>query len=156
APISELVKQKGDTAKGALVFRREAPGCIKCHQVNGEGTDFGPNLSDIGTKLGKDALYESILDPSAGISFGYEAWQIVMKNGDDANGFIVSETADELALKTVGGTVARYKKSEIAKRTQQRTSIMPSNLQQMMSQQELVDLVEYLTMLKTQTARKNP
>src|SRR5262249_31756111 len=41
-PISELAKLKGDPAKGADVFRRIDVGCIKCHQVNGEGTDFGP------------------------------------------------------------------------------------------------------------------
>ena len=40
----------------------------------------------------------------------------------------------------------------IATRTQLKTSIMPSNLQQTMTARELVDLVEYLTTLKTQTA----
>jgi len=147
-PISELVKLKGNPVTGAEVFRRGAVGCIKCHQVKGEGTDFGPNLSEIGAKLGKDALYESILDPSAGISFGYEAWQLELKNGENAYGLLVSETEQELALKTIGGIVTHYKKSEIVKREKQKLSIMPSGLQQGMSRQELVDLVEYLTTLK--------
>jgi len=148
-PISELVKMKGDAAKGAVIYRRDTVGCIKCHQVNGEGVDFGPNLSEIGTKLGKDALYEAILDPSAGVSFGYEAWQIELKNGDEAYGLIVSDTADEIAVKTQGGIVARYKKSDIAKREQQKLSIMPAGLQQTMSTQDLAHLVEYLSSLKT-------
>ncbi len=139
---------KGDPAKGAEVYRRESVGCIKCHQVNGAGVDFGPNLSEIGTKLGREALYESILDPSSGISFGYEAWQIELKNGDEAYGLIVSDTADELAVKTPGGIVTRYKKSDIAKREQQKLSIMPAGLQQTMSTQDLVDLVDYLSSLK--------
>src|SRR2546430_1304966 len=147
-PISELVKMKGDAAKGAVIYRRDTVGCIKCHQVSGEGVDFGPNLSEIGTKLGKDALYEAILDPSAGVSFGYEAWQIELKNGDEAYGLIVSDTADEIAVKTQGGIVARYKKSDIAKREQQKLSIMPAGLQQTMSTQDLADLVEYLSSLK--------
>jgi putative membrane-bound dehydrogenase-like protein len=146
--IAELLKMKGDPANGAAVYRRENVGCLKCHQVKGEGTDFGPNLSEIGTKLGKDALYESILEPSAGISFGYEGWQLQLKNGDDASGLIVSETADELALKAVGGIVTRYKKSDIASRTQQKLSLMPADLQRTMTAQELVDLVEYLSTLK--------
>jgi putative heme-binding domain-containing protein len=146
--ISELTLLKGDTVRGAEVFRREIVGCNKCHQVNGEGTDFGPNLSEIGGKLGKDALYESILDPSAGISFGYEAWQLELKNGDEAFGLIVSETADELALKVAGGIINRYPKAEILKRQKQKLSIMPAGLQQTMSKQDLVDLVEYLTSLK--------
>jgi len=146
--ISELAQRKGDAAKGAEIFRREIVGCNKCHQVNGEGTDFGPNLSEIGAKLGKDALYESILDPSAGISFGYEAWQLELKNGEEALGLIVSETADELALKVTGGIVNRYPKAEILKRQKQKLSIMPAELQQTMTKEELVDLVEYLTSLK--------
>jgi putative membrane-bound dehydrogenase-like protein len=147
-PVAELLKLKGDSANGAGVFRRETVGCVKCHQVKGEGTDFGPNLSQIGAKLGKDALYEAILEPSAGISFGYEGWQLQLKSGDDASGLIVSETEDELALKAVGGIVTRYKKSDIATRTQQKLSVMPADLQRTMTAQELVDLVEYLTTLR--------
>lgn len=151
-PISELVQLKGEPLKGAEVFRRETVGCFKCHQVNGEGIDFGPNLSEIGTKLAKSAIYESILDPSAGIAFGYEAWDLELKNGDDAVGLIVSETTDELALKAVGGIVTRYKKSDLARRTKQKLSIMPAGLGQTMSRSDLVDLVEYLSSLKKAAA----
>ena len=146
--ISELVKISGDPVKGAALFRSEAVGCSKCHQVNGEGIDFGPNLSEIGTKLAKEAIYESILDPSAGISFGFEAWQFELKNGDEAYGLIVSETGDEVAVKAVGGVVTRYKKGDIVKRQKQKLSIMPAGLEKTMSTQELVDLVSYLSSLK--------
>ena len=146
--ISELIKMSGDAKRGAEVFRRDTVGCIKCHQVNGEGIDFGPSLSEIGTKLGKDALYESILDPSAGISFGFEAWQIELRSGDEAFGLLVSDTADEIAVKSQGGIVTRYKKSEVTKREQQKLSIMPAGLPQAMSVADLVDLVEYLASLK--------
>jgi putative heme-binding domain-containing protein len=147
-PITELVKRRGDAARGAEVFVRPTVGCINCHQVNGKGVDFGPALSEIGTKLGKDAIYESILDPSAGISFGYEAWSIELKNGDEIFGLIASETNDELAVKTQNGITTKYKKSEIAKRQKQTLSIMPAGLQLTMSTKDLVDLVEYLSTLK--------
>jgi putative heme-binding domain-containing protein len=150
-PVAELTKLKGDAAKGSEVFRRDMVACIKCHQVNGEGIEVGPNLSEIGGKLGKDALYESILDPSAGISFGYEAWQVELKNGDEAFGLIVSETADEIVVKAQTGLVTKYKKSDIARREKQRLSIMPVDLQQAMSTQDIVDLVEYLSSLKKAT-----
>ena len=149
--IPELVKMSGKASSGAEVFRRETVGCSKCHQVNGAGVDFGPNLSEIGTKLAKEAIYESILDPSAGIAFGYEAWSLELKNDNEAYGLIVSETADELAMKTIGGVVIRYKKVDIAKRTKQKLSIMPTGLAKTMSVQELVDLVEYLSSLKKAT-----
>jgi putative heme-binding domain-containing protein len=146
-PVTELLKRKGDAASGANVFARASVGCANCHQVNGQGIDLGPNLSEIGSKLGKDALYEAILDPSAGISFGYEAWQLTLKSGDEAYGVLVSDTADEVAVKAVGGIVTRYRKSDIASREQMKLSIMPAGLQQAMTTQELVDLVEYLSSL---------
>lgn len=147
-PVAELAKRTGDATRGAAVFRRETVACIRCHQVNGEGIDFGPALSEIGTKLGKDALYESILDPSAGISFGFEAWQFELRNGDEVFGLIASETSEEVAVKAQTGIITRYKGSDIARREKQTLSVMPSGLQQTMTTQDLVDLVEYLSSLR--------
>ncbi len=147
-PLTELLKVKGNAAKGAEVFRRETTGCVKCHVVRGEGRDVGPALSEIGTKLAREALYESILDPSAGISFGFEAWQITLKSGDEAFGLKASETPDEVAIKDTNGLVTRHKRTDIAAMQQTKTSIMPSGLQQTMTTQELADLVEYLSSLK--------
>jgi len=71
-------------------------GASNATKSEGKETDFGArSFGDLGRNWGKDALYEAILEPSAGISFGYEGWQIQLKNGDDAGGLIVSETADE-------------------------------------------------------------
>ncbi len=146
-PIGELVKKKGDVAHGEKIYFRANPGCANCHVVNGRGIELGPNLSEIGTKLGKDALYEAILEPSSGVSFGFEAWSFTLKNGDEAYGLLASETADEVAVKAVGGIVTRLKKSEIESRQQSKLSIMPAGLQAAMTTQELVDLVEYLSTL---------
>jgi putative heme-binding domain-containing protein len=120
--------------------------------VRGRGTELGPNLSEIGTKLGKDALYEAILDPSRGISFGFEAVTVTLKNGDEAYGLFASETADEVVVKGVGGIVTRIKKAEIASRQVSKLSLMPAGLQAAMTAQELVDLVEYLSSLKKQSS----
>ncbi len=50
--LNELVKMRGDETKGKEVFKMY---CAVCHQVNGEGADFGPKLSEIGGKLAKKA-----------------------------------------------------------------------------------------------------
>jgi putative heme-binding domain-containing protein len=147
-PVGELIRMKGEAARGAEVYRRETTGCIKCHQVRGEGRDVGPALTEIGSKLPKEALIEAILDPSAGISFGFEAWQVELKSGDDAYGLKANETAEEVAIKDVNGIVTRYKRSEISSLQQSKVSIMPAGLQQTMTTQELVDLIEYLVALK--------
>jgi putative heme-binding domain-containing protein len=145
-PIEKLVTLKGDAAHGKEVFTSAT--CITCHVVNGQGTNFGPELSEIGAKLPKDALYTSILYPSAGISFGYEGWLLTTKEGDDLDGIIASETPDQLILKRAGGINTPLKKSDLKDRRQMKLSIMPENLQQQMTTQDLADLVEYLTTLK--------
>jgi putative heme-binding domain-containing protein len=147
-PVTELVKLKGDAANGAKVFRKPEVNCIGCHKVNAEGVDFGPALSEIGTKLAKEAIYESILDPSSGISFGFEGWQLELKDGDEVAGIIASESPDEIVMKSQTGISTKYKKSDVAKRTKSNLSLMPAGLQQAMSQQDLIDLVDYLTTLK--------
>jgi putative heme-binding domain-containing protein len=147
-PVSELVRMKGSPPAGAEIFRRDTTACIKCHQVRGEGREVGPALTEIGTKLPKEALIESILDPSAGISFGFEGWQVELKSGDDVYGIKASDTPEEVAIKDANGIITRYKKSEIASMRQAKTSIMPTGLQQTISTQEFVDLIEYLSSLK--------
>ncbi|MGZ8900452.1 MAG: c-type cytochrome [Limisphaerales bacterium] len=147
-PISELVKRTGNLDRGREVFESQTAACSACHVVNGKGTDVGPQLSEIGTKLGKDALYQSILDPSSGISFGFEAYNIQLKNDDELFGIITSETADELTVKTQTGVINKVKKSEIVNRQKLATSLMPVGLQLTMTTQELVDLVEFLASLK--------
>jgi putative heme-binding domain-containing protein len=147
-PIYELVKKTGNADRGAEIFRRPELNCIGCHQVRGEGLDYGPALSEIGTKLAKEALYESILDPSAGIAFGYEAWQFTLKQGDEVLGLVTSDTPNEVIVKIQGGTTQSLKPSEISKREKQKLSIMPTGLQGTLSTQEFVDLIEYLASLK--------
>src|SRR5438876_3478015 len=95
-PIAQLLQMKGDIANGARLFTNASPGCASCHVVRGRGIDLGPNLSEIGTKLGRDAILQAILDPSAGISFGYEAFNFTLQNGDEAYGLIASQTAEEV------------------------------------------------------------
>jgi putative heme-binding domain-containing protein len=146
--VSELLKWRGDPARGELVFRRASPGCSSCHVVKGVGTDLGPNLSEIGSKLAREALFQSILEPSAGISFGYEAFSITFKDGEEAFGLIASETPDELAIKAVGGVITRYKKSTIAARQKATLSLMPAGLEAGLTPQELVDLVDFLGSLR--------
>ncbi len=147
---AELLRMKGDVTRGEMVFFRQLPGCASCHQVKGKGAQIGPDLSEIGSKLGKDAIIEAILDPNAGISVGYETYSLELKSGDEAYGLLTSDSADEIAIKDLKGIVTRYKKNEIASRRQLKTSIMPTGLQEAMTIPDFADLVEFLFSLKKQ------
>ncbi len=144
-PVSELITLTGNPKKGAVIF---ANNCSVCHQVNGEGMDFGPKLSEIGSKLPKEGQYLAILHPDAGISFGYEGWELKMKDGSVLNGIIGSKTETDIVLKMPGGLVQHIKTSQVKSMKMQTNSMMPTGLAEGMSQEELVDLVEFLMTLK--------
>ena len=79
--MNTLLSLDGDVARGENVFKTEAAQCSKCHVVKGEGKSVGPDLSEIGSKLTRSAMFEAILYPSAGISHGYENWSVVTIDG---------------------------------------------------------------------------
>ncbi len=142
--VAVLEKKNGNAEHGKEIFRAQ---CSTCHMVNGEGTDFGPGLSEIGDKLSKQAMYRSILYPDQGVSFGYEGYSIKLKDGSEAFGMIASETESEVEVKYINNKQI-VAKADIVSREQISNSLMPSNLQAAMTEQDLVDLVEYLMNLK--------
>ncbi|AMV22579.1 PVC-type heme-binding CxxCH protein [Planctomyces sp. SH-PL14] len=146
-PLDQLVKRNGTVAEGRVVFNTTGT-CNKCHIVNGIGREIGPNLSEIGKKLSKQALFESILYPSAGISHNYESYTVVTTGGEVLTGLIVSDTAEGITLKDSNGLTRMLKQSEIEEKKKQQVSLMPADLQKLMTIGELVDVVEYLQTLK--------
>lgn len=145
SPVAQLVTMHGDATAGATVFTTY---CATCHQVNNKGTDFGPKLSEIGSKLSKEAIYTSIMEPSAGISFGFEGYSFKLKNGTQLLGYISSKTNDEITIKMIGGAEEKHAKSDIVEQKAYDKSLMPEGLAQGMGEKDLVNLVEYLTTLK--------
>ncbi len=144
-PIATLAKLTGNPAKGKAVYTRA---CAICHLPSVLKIDFGPNLIEIGDKLPKSALYTAILDPNAGINFGFEGFILKTKSGAELAGYIQSKTDTTITLKIAGGIAQKFKRADIAKITPMKQSLMPENLQASMNKQELVDLVQYLTTLK--------
>lgn len=145
--MGKLVKRKGDFNHGKVVFEGIGT-CSKCHIVNGKGIEVGPNLSEIGTKLSRMAMYESILFPSAGISHNYENWMVLKEDGQIISGVLVGETNTEIQIKDDKGINHVISADEIDTRKKQKLSLMPADLHKELTERDLVDLVEYLMMLK--------
>ncbi len=145
--LGELADLKGNWGNGQKLFATIGK-CNTCHIVNGEGKEVGPNLSEIGAKLSKQALFESIIFPSAGISHNYESWIIVLKNGTTQTGIITSDDGDKLSIKGIDAIVRTFPVADIEERSKQAISLMPADLPKLLSQEEMADVVEYLTTLK--------
>ncbi len=146
--IAELAKMNGDAAKGRIVFEKVESTCITCHSAGGKGVDVGPGLSEIGSKLAKDAIFETILNPNSGLSMGFETQLFTLKDNGVASGIVRSETKDQITVVLPGGATQTVAKNNIAKREKLTTSLMPVGLSNILSQDDLVNLVEYLASLK--------
>ncbi len=144
--MTDLLVLVGNAGRGAKVF--ESATCADCHIVGGNGVNFGPELSRIGDKLPKAGLYESILDPSAGVSPDFRLHHFELADNELVSGIVVNETAGKVTLRMEGGVVADYAKQDILSRRESSVSAMPDDLQEQMSVDELVDLVEYLSELR--------
>jgi putative membrane-bound dehydrogenase-like protein len=148
-PLTELAKLKGNAANGAKLFAAATTAkCNTCHVVNNVGKEVGPNLSEIGSKLSRQAIWESIIFPSAGISHNYESYVLETKSGTVANGLKISEDADSVTLRGADALARTFKKSDIEEIKKQEISLMPADLAKTLSIEEMSDLVEYLTTLK--------
>jgi putative heme-binding domain-containing protein len=92
-------------------------------------------------------LYTSILFPDQGISFGFEGYRIQLEDGSVAIGKIISETPEEIDIQYMN-TRQTVLKDKVTSRSKLESSLMPSNLQSSITEQELIDLVAYLESLR--------
>jgi putative membrane-bound dehydrogenase-like protein len=146
-PLEKLLQQPGNAALGEVVYRTIGT-CANCHQVGGQGKNVGPDLSQIGDKLAKEALYVSILDPSAGISHSYESYAALTESGQVVVGMMVSQTDEEVVLKDAEGIQRTLPRASLEELKVLEKSLMPDNLVAALSVEDLVNLVEYLTTLR--------
>ncbi|HAW32149.1 MAG TPA: dehydrogenase, partial [Planctomycetaceae bacterium] len=146
-PINVLASIKGDKLDGRVMFNTKGT-CAKCHVVNGMGKEVGPNLSEIGKKLSREALFESILFPSAGISHNFESYTVILASGNVVNGLLVNKTDDAITIRDAEAISRTFKMEDVDEIIQQKISLMPADLQKVLTQEELVNIVEYLTTLK--------
>lgn len=146
APIDQLAAMRGDIASGMNLFRGVAT-CSNCHVIDKFGKEVGPDLSEIGSKLSREAMYTAILDPSAGISHNYENHMVLTNDGQVINGLKVSETPEEVVIRTAEAIDRRIPQADIETIKKSEKSIMPENLHHTFDQKGLVDIVEYMTSL---------
>jgi quinoprotein glucose dehydrogenase len=138
----------GNAENGRKLFiENQQLACFRCHKVNGEGGDVGPDVTGLGEKKGREYLLEAIVLPNKEVAAGFESVVIDMKDGASYAGLVKSETDTELVLNSPEDGVMTLKKSEINSR-QRGLSAMPEELANFMSRRELRDIIEFLATLK--------
>ncbi|WP_261342163.1 PVC-type heme-binding CxxCH protein [Adhaeretor mobilis] len=150
-PIAEWMRLPGAPDRGKQLFLGKA-NCASCHKFGNEGNEIGPSLAEIGNKLSRTGMYESILFPSAAISHNYESYIAVTDGGLAITGILISESEETITLKTDKALVRELRRDELEEFEKLDVSLMPSGLHRLISPLELADLVAYLSTLKAKPA----
>ncbi|MCB0685344.1 MAG: c-type cytochrome [Saprospiraceae bacterium] len=147
--LFSISRKSGDPEIGKKVFQAH---CATCHQINGIGVRFGPDLSEIGDKMSSRGLYQAIIYPSAGVSYGYEGVNLTLHDGTIYQGYVESKTDEGIQLRTQSGQTIDIRNIDIKQREDLQKSLMTEGLFQTFSEEELIALVSYLETLKKSEA----
>jgi putative membrane-bound dehydrogenase-like protein len=136
---------KGDIGEGRKIFFGKGT-CFTCHAVGKEGSDFGPDLTNIGEIRSTHDLLEAIV--FSGVSFAreYETYQI--RTSDKTFTGIIRQQFRDAVLIAIGpGQEVRIPREDILSIVLHDVSLMPPGLTEQLSRQELSDLISFLKAL---------
>lgn len=139
--INRMSASKGN---GARLFMTN---CAVCHRHGESGGEIGPDLTAIHEKFDKTSLLDAIINPSASIVFGYEAYSITTKKGESFFGFLLSD-GNNVVLKDGTGLKHVIKAVDIKNREKLPNSFMPEPTSLGLDEQALADITGYLLSFK--------
>ena len=124
-----------------------------CHQLNGQGVEFGPSLEGWGKTQPSSVIAEALINPSKDIAHGFEGEEIIIKgkpikgkgfeDGVTIHGMVLMD-GPVLMVRSLGGQTQFISKKRIKSRKKLTTSLMMSAAQLGMTAQDVADAVAYL------------
>ncbi len=144
-----ILAAKGDAGRGRrLFFESTGLQCRNCHEIEGRGESYGPELSKIGAKYTRPALLESILAPSKQIDPKFATWAVRTADGAVHTGLLLEKSDRVVVLKDAQRKEIRVPAASVAQMKAQHTSAMPEFLMQDLAPEEAADLLEFLASLR--------
>ena len=149
-PLVRSLKQQaitdGDAKRGAVVF--EAVACTSCHRVNGQGGSIGPNLTGLGTTLSGERIIEELIWPNRQVKEGFTSLRVITQDGKILQGYErktkQSEAEGGLALLDPLTQTLMVLNADDIDTVQKSPSVMPEGLTNLLTSQQLSDLIAYL------------
>jgi putative heme-binding domain-containing protein len=134
----------GDLRRGQLVFNSAAAACLLCHSVGDQGGKFGPDLTSIGQARSERDLLEAIVFPSASFVRSFEPVVARARSGEETVGILRNENSESVTLSTGPGADQRIARADLAEIVPGTVSLMPPGLDQVLTRQQLADLLAFL------------
>lgn len=140
----EALPGKANAQAGRRIFFHPRMAmCANCHRHSGRGNVVGPDLSFIAQQGDMKAILQSILEPNRDVAPQFLGTLLELKDGTTFTGIMLAEAGFDL-YRDLTGKDRFFKKGDIVKRTELKTSLMPTGLTAMMTDEELRDLLAFL------------
>jgi putative membrane-bound dehydrogenase-like protein len=138
-----------DPARGREIFFDpvRGAGCAVCHRVNGQGGEFAPDLSGVGTRLTPENMVKAILDPNAAITEGYTVQEFEAGDGELHVGAVIRESDTEIILLRTDGSRSNLDPRGIKTRRKLNQSVMPTGYA-LFGNEQIRDLSAWLLTLR--------
>jgi cytochrome c oxidase cbb3-type subunit III len=144
----------GNAAHGDKLFHGAA-GCFTCHMVNGKGGRLGPELTNVATARSTESLVESVRYPSRRLATGlientkefpqeYETVSVATADGQTFRGVTLNEDNFSVQMMDTQQQIHLFEKDKLKSFTKTRESLMPAYNEEILSQQDLRDVLAYL------------
>jgi len=144
----------GNASHGKNLFYGDA-NCSLCHMVEGKGGRLGPDLTSVGGSRTRDAIVDSVRNPSQRLAWGlteatkefpqeYESVTVVTADGKQIKGVTLNEDSFSVQIMDTGEQIHLLEKDKLRSFQKSRQSAMPKYGADILSDKDLRDIVAYL------------
>ncbi|XZE45009.1 PVC-type heme-binding CxxCH protein [Pirellulaceae bacterium SH467] len=138
--LAEIRDEVPNREVGMRVFMDK---CSQCHKLGTLGNVVGPQLEGIGNR-GLERLCEDILWPDRNVDEAFRVTLLQMEDGVTHTGLITDRNDETITLVDPLGKKLAIPASEVEQEKRSELSLMPSNMEQTMTTQELASLLSFL------------
>ena len=132
----------GDPARGKAIYARS--GCSACHILAGEGSGYGPELTDVGIRRGSSRLSETLQTPAKTIPENFLFVEAITNSGETVHGIRLNEDSFTIQLKDQQGRFHSFRKGGLRDLKKLRGETPMPSYGSVLSAAELDDLISFL------------
>ena len=136
----------GDPARGKAIYARS--GCSACHILAGEGSGYGPELTEVGARRGSARLRETLQNPAKTVLEDFLFVEVVTNSGRTIRGIRLNEDTFSIQLKDQQVRFHSFRKSALRDLKKLRGETPMPAYGTVLSAAELDDLTSFLASQK--------
>ncbi len=156
--VKSSARASGEAVHGKELFFGDG-NCSMCHMISGKGGRLGPDLTGAAGSRTREALIDSIRNPSRRLAWGlteatkefpheYESVTAVTADGKQIKGITLNEDSFTVQIMDPGEHIHLLEKDKLKSFQKSRESAMPKYDADVLSEKDVDDIIAFLASLE--------